>query len=75
MKIRIKAEGINLWLPVPLCLGNIAIHFAIRDQISNEHKKLLLQTFNVCKKELKKYKGMRIVEVHTSNGEHITVTL
>ena len=75
MKVRVRVEKVNLWLPVPLFLGTLAIRFGLKGRVNDEERMFILNSFKVCKKHLKAYKGMKIVEIQTSTGEYISVTL
>ena len=75
MRIRIKVDRVNWWVPVPLGLGGVAIRIGTKGRVPDVERKLILQVYKSCKKELKKYKGLRIVEVETANGERVVITL
>ena len=51
------------------------IRFISKKHLNNEQKKMALQLFKSLKSSLKGYKGLRVVEVVSQNGEHITVTI
>lgn len=75
MKIRIKAEKINLYIPVPLWAGGIAIRIGLRDKLDKEQRRMILESYKVCKKHLKAYKGLELVNVETANGEKVRITI
>lgn len=75
MIISIKSKEFNLTLPVPLSMGGIIIRCIPKKQLNTEQKKIALQLFKTVKGSLKGYKGLKIVEVVSQNGEHITVTI
>lgn len=75
MIVAIKSEGFNLTLPIPLSMGGVAIRCLPNKIINNQEKKIALQLFKTVKGSLKGYKGLRIVEVESQNGEHITITI
>lgn len=75
MIVSIKSKEFNLTLPIPLSMGGIIIRCIPRKQLNTEQKKIALQLFKTVKSNLKSYKGLKIVEVVSQNGEHITVTI
>ncbi len=75
MIVSIKSEEFNLTLPVPLFMGGIAIRCIPKSQLNKEEKEIVLQLFKAVKGSLKGYKGLKIVEVVSHSGEHITVTI
>lgn len=75
MIVSIKSKEFNLTLPVPLSMGGIIIRCIPKKQLNAEQKKIALQLFKTVKSSLKSYKGLKIVEVVSQNGEHITVTI
>lgn len=75
MKIRIKADKINLYIPVPLWAGGIAIRIGLRDKLDKEQRRMVLESYKVCKKHLKAYKGLELVNVETANGEKVRITI
>ena len=75
MKVSIKAENRRFTIPVPLSMGSLFIRLISSEQMSKEQKKFAIMTFKVIKKSLKEYKGMTIVEVDSSSGEHIKITV
>lgn len=75
MIVSIKSEGFNLTLPVPLSMGSVAIRCIPKRYINTEQKQMVLQLFKVIKSSLKCYKGLKIVEIVSQSGEHITVTI
>lgn len=75
MKIRIKADKINLYIPVPLWAGGIAIRIGLRDKLDKEQRRMVLESYKVCKKHLKAYKGLEIVNVESSTGEKVRITV
>lgn len=75
MKVSIKSKDLNLNLPVPLSVGSIAIRCIPNKLLNKNEKRLVLQLFKTVKSNLKDYKGLKIVEVISQNGEHINVTI
>lgn len=75
MIVSIKNEDLNLTLPIPLSMGGIAIRCIPNKLLNTQEKKLALQLFKSVKGTLKDYKGLKIVEVISHNGEHILVKI
>ncbi|MEW8995054.1 hypothetical protein [Clostridium sp.] len=75
MIVSIKSEELNLTLPVPLSMGSVIIRCIPKKQLNNQQKKIALQLFKAVKGILKGYKGLKVVEVVSQSGEHITITI
>ena len=75
MKVRIKADKINLYLPVPLWVGGIAIRIGLKGKLDQEQRRIILKTYKICKKHLKAYKGLELVNVESASGEKIRITI
>lgn len=75
MIVSIKSEEFNLTLPVPLFMGSVIIRCIPKKQLNNHEKKIALQLFKAVKGSLKGYKGLKVVEVVSQSGEHITITI
>lgn len=75
MKVLIKVEDKRFYIPVPISLGVIAVKCTPKKYITIEQKKLVISTLKVIKRELKQYKGMKIVDVEASSGERISITI
>ena len=75
MIVSIKSESFNLTLPILLSMGSIIIRFIPKKHINNQQKKIALQLFNSVRGSLKGYKGLKVLEVVSQSGEHITVTI
>lgn len=77
MRVIIKSEGRRYFIPVPLGLGGvglkIAMKFATKETLTNNQQKDILTFYKVLKKELKSYKGLKLVEVKEANGDEVTV--
>lgn len=73
MKVKIKSKDVKLLVPVPLSLVSIGVRLIPNKEISNEDKKIILAMINSCKKELKKYKGLEIVNISSANGDKIII--
>lgn len=75
MIVSIKSKDLNLTLPVPLFMGTVIIRFIPKKHLNNNQKKIALQLFKSVKSSLKDYKGLKVVEIVSQSGEHITVTI
>lgn len=75
MIISIKSKEFNLFLPVPLFMGGIIIRCIPKKQLNAEQKKIALQLFKSVKSSLKGYKGLKIVEVVSHTGDHVTIKI
>ncbi len=75
MIVSIKSKDFNLTLPVPLFMGSVAIRGIPKKKLNDQQKKIALQVFKAVKGSLKSYKGLKVVEVISQNGENITVTI
>ncbi|GAA0070983.1 hypothetical protein K5V21_01705 [Clostridium sardiniense] len=75
MIVSIKSKEFNLTLPVPLSMGGLIIRCIPKKQLNKEEKKIALQLFKAVKGSLKRYKGLKVVEVVSQSGEHITVKI
>ena len=75
MIVSIKSNELNLTLPVPLSIGSVIIRFIPKKYLNNKQKIIVLQLFKAVKGSLKDYKGLKIVEVLSQSGEHITITI
>jgi len=56
-------------------MGSVIIRCIPKAQLNNHQKKIALQLFKGVKGSLKGYKGLKVVEVVSQSGEHITVTI
>lgn len=75
MIVSIKSKEFNLTLPVPLSMGGLIIRCIPKKQLNKQQKKIALQLFKAVKGSLKGYKGLKVVEVQSQNGEHITIKI
>lgn len=75
MIVSIKSKEFNLTLPVPLSMGSLIIRCIPKKQLNKEQKKIALQLFKSVKGSLKDYKGLKVVEVTSQSGEHITIKI
>ena len=73
MKVKIKSKDVKLLVPVPLSLVSICLMLIPNKESGNEDKKIILAMINSCKKELKKYKGLEIVNISSANGDKIII--
>lgn len=75
MKVTVREGTHNFKIPIPLFLGSIAIRCIPKDTISKEQKDLAIKVFKALKRDIKKYKGINIVEVKTANGEEVIISI
>lgn len=73
MKVRVRADGYRFFVPIPLSLASLTLRCVGRKYITPEQKQIVLASLKVIRKELKKYKGLTIVEVETASGEYISI--
>lgn len=75
MKIILKVENKTFKIPVPISLATFALRLVPEKILSKSNKKLALVLLKKCKKELKLYKGLDIVEIKSSAGEEIRISV
>lgn len=84
MKIYIKTdEGIRFHIPLPMWmikmgLSNTTIKIAAKNLKPDEKKHLEQINFRAIAKnigELKKYKGLKIVDIKTNDGTEVKITV
>ncbi|MBS6005894.1 MAG: hypothetical protein KIB43_02955 [Clostridium baratii] len=75
MIVSIKSKEFNLTLPVPLSMGGLIIRCIPKKQLNKQQKKIALQLFKAVKGSLNDYKGLKVVEVKSRSGEHITIKI
>ena len=75
MKISIKSEGFRFNSPLPLSMGGLAISCIPKSQITKEEKKALLQLYKSLKRNLKQYKGLKIVELISKDGDRVIIKI
>lgn len=75
MIVSIKNKGFKLILPVPLFMGRVAIRCIPKKYLDSNQKKIALEGFKAVKKSLKGYKGLKILEVSSHDGEQIVVKI
>lgn len=86
MRVYIRtAEGKKVRFPVPiglirfgLSVGSVGVKIARRfvdDQTRNYLDVVDFKMLSHCINDLKRYKGLRIVDVKFANGEEISVTI
>lgn len=73
MKIKINSKDTNLSIPVPLSLAITFIRLIPSKEISKEDKKTILAMIKCCKKELKNYKGLEIVNITSADGDKVRI--
>lgn len=73
MKIKINSKDTNLSIPVPLSLASTCIRLIPSKEISKEDKKTILAMIKCCKKELKNYKGLEVVNITSEDGDKVKI--
>lgn len=81
MKIKIKTEDVklNLWIPTSLIScrfiwSNIIKH-ACKEEDININPEQMDIIFKALQVSVKQYKGLKLVDVHTKDGETIKIVL
>lgn len=75
MKISIKTPEISFTIPVPLGVGSFAIRYIPINDLSKEQRLFIAHLLKICKKSLKKHKGLEIVNIESARGEKIKITV
>lgn len=75
MKIKIRVDRVRFTILVPLWMGSVAIRCIPERTIGEQQKRAALVVFKSCRRTLKDYKGLKIVDIETANGEIVTITV
>lgn len=87
MRIIVRAKGVNLWLPIPLCLASAAVKLIpentveeMRKSIAPPYNELITKEFlreivHECIFVLKQYKGLEIVHVEAQDGTYVSIKI
>lgn len=79
MKIKIKTKDLKLTLPVPTFLINKkVVRYILKnitDSSSEFSEEQCRKIAKVLKKYVRKYKGLKLLEVEESNGDIVEITL
>ncbi|EKY22592.1 hypothetical protein HMPREF0216_03183 [Clostridium celatum DSM 1785] len=75
MKISINTGNKKIYIPVSFSLASAFVMMIPSKEISKEDKKTILSILKVCKKELKPYKGLEIINVNSASGEKIIIKI
>lgn len=87
MRIVVRSQGVNLWLPVPLFLANTAtflmpefVYAEIRKSVPEPFhqvvtRKVLREIVKECCQVIKRYKGLEIVHVEAQDGTFVSIRL
>lgn len=87
MRIIVRSNGINLWLPIPLCLASAAVFLIPTSSIENIResvpapyrdfitKPLLAELVRDCRDVLSEYHGLEIVHVEASDNTYVSIKL
>ncbi|WP_343208587.1 hypothetical protein [Anaerolentibacter hominis] len=87
MRIIVRSEETNLWLPVPLSLASAAVSLlpeaafedmrkslppAFRDMVTKDVLRMIVKE---CRSILKQYKGLEVIHVEARDGTFISIRL
>ncbi|MCX7885489.1 MAG: hypothetical protein N2448_10790 [Caloramator sp.] len=82
MKILIKAQGLNFRIPIyiPMAFVNLVINGYIRNKSMNKENTKYIEAidFNMLSQSLnllEEYKGLKIVEIQSSDGTKVEICL
>lgn len=83
MRVYVKTNKMTFIIPIPNALLKIGVSFIwtpfIQKYIPEKDKKYIniinFKELSNCIDILKEYKGLKIVDVHSKDGSHVTVTL
>ncbi|NMM62508.1 hypothetical protein HBE96_07345 [Clostridium sp. P21] len=83
MRVYIKSGNVGFTIPVPNMFLKFGISIVntpfIQKHIPEEDKKYVniidWKQLSGCIDILKEYKGLKIVDVHSKDGSHVTITL
>ncbi|MDO4273679.1 MAG: hypothetical protein Q4D16_08415 [Eubacteriales bacterium] len=87
MRIIVRAKGVNLWIPVPLCLASAAVSLMpesafleMRKSVAPPYDELITKEFlreivRECRFVLKQYKGLEMIHVEAHDGTYVSVTI
>ena len=75
MKVTIKVDKIRFTIPISLSLCGFIIRHIPNKELTEELKILILEAIKCFKGSSKEYKGMRIAEVETADGQEVKITL
>lgn len=75
MKVSIKADKMKFTIPIPLSLCGFIIRHIPNDQLTEELKVLIIEALKCVKGSSKEYKGIKIVDVETADGQEVKITL
>lgn len=73
MKVSIKVNKIRFTILLPIFLCELIIRYIRREELTEELKYCIIQTIRYIKSNLKEYKGMKIVEVKTADGQEVVI--
>lgn len=83
MRVYVKADKMAFIIPIPNVLLKFGVSFIgspfIQKYIPEKDKKYIdiinFKELSNCIDILKEYKGLKIVDVHSKDGSHVTITL
>ena len=75
MKVSIKADKIRFTILITLSLCGFIIRHIPNKELTDELKVLIIEAIKCVKRSSREYKGMKIVEVETADGQEVKITL
>lgn len=81
MRIYVKTNGMKFFVPVPLCIVNLGISLIdtplVQMHIPEKDKRYVnminYNSLRKCISDLRRYKGLKLVEVKTKDGTEVTI--
>lgn len=87
MRVIVKSEKVNLWIPVPISLAGVAIsliprraYMEMQQNVPAEYREFLTkETFQMiywaCKDLLKECRGLEVVRVEAADGTFVSIKI
>lgn len=87
MRVRVKSQKVNLWLPVPLGMVGVVLRFLPKSvfeemgkEFPEEYKSLLskrtaLMVWGECREALLECRGLEVVRVEARDGTKVSVKI
>lgn len=73
MKVLIKVKKVKFTLPLPVFLFGFIIKHIPNKEITEEMRIFIIDSIKCVEKNLKEYKGVKIVEIETNDGYEVTI--
>ena len=85
MRIVVRSEGVNLWLPIPLPLLGAAAALLPQAAVAQLRKRLpppfqevvtkafLQALMRACRQTLRQYRGLELVRVEAQDGTFVSI--